>query len=222
MNQQNIIQPQTPDNSREVASALKYNPLAITAAFIGPLRYWFATYGASQQAIWTEDPNTRQIEIEYANNLHKVPIQERPRILIDRGPVSVTKSGLTEDLATAKTMGETKGLRDRMNFLLYNGSIQMIVEARQQGTCEKIADMACHFLAWSRPLICSSQGLHEAVFPMDISPCQLLPMSEDDEKYQVTVNMPFIQEERWHVGNQAIILKDIQYQLNLVATEISG
>jgi hypothetical protein len=210
------------DESPQVVNATKYNPLAVTASFVGPLRYWFGTYGASQQAQWTEDPNTRQIEIEYANNLHKVPIQERPRILIDRGPVSVTKSGLDEDLATAKPFSQTRGIMDRTNFLLYNGSIQMIVEARQQGTCEKIADMACHFLAWSRPFICGSQGLREAVFPMDIGNCQLLPMSEDDEKYSITVNMPFMHEERWHVGNQGIILKDIQYQLSLAATQISS
>jgi hypothetical protein len=200
----------------------KYNPLGVTAAFIAPLRYWFMTQGAKQQAQWTEDINTRQIEIEYSNNLHKIPIQERPRILIDRGPVSVTKSGLDEDLAVGAPMSQTHGLMQRENFLLYNGSIQMIVEARQQGTCEKIADMACHFLAWSRPLICSSQGFREAVFPMDIGPCQLLPASEDDEKFQVVVNMPFMHEERWNVRNDGIILKDIQYQLNLVTSEISG
>lgn len=210
------------DDSRKAVNTTKYNPLGITAVIVGPLRYWFATYGGPQGALWTPDPNTRQIEIEYSNNLHKIPIQERPRILIDRGPVNVTKTGLDEDLATQLPFSQTQGLIKRENFLIYQGSIQMIVEARQQGTCEKIADMATHFLAWSRPLICSAQGLKEFAFPMDISPCQLLPLSEDDEKFQITVNLPFLHEERWHVRNDGIILKDIFYNIQLAASEING
>lgn len=212
----------TIDDSPNVINASKYNPLAITAAIIGPLRYWFATYGAAQNALWTPDPNTRQIEIEYSNNLHKIPIQERPRILIDRGSVSVTKSGLDEDLAEGQPFSKTHGLMKRENFLIYQGTLQMIVEARNQGTCEKIADMAAHFIIWSRPLICASQGFKEFALPMDIGSCQLLPLSEDDEKFQTVINLPFLHEERWKVRNDGIIMKDVFYQMQLAASEING
>jgi hypothetical protein len=198
---------------------MQFSPLTVASLIIGPLRYFFKTYGAANNLQWDPDPNKTQLEIEYFNNLHKIPIQERPRILIDRGTYRIDKVGLSDNLMRGKPFSETQGLEDRVNMVLYSGTAQMTIEARQQGTCELLVDMATHFIGWSRPLICDSNGFKELGLPMQIGPCELQVNSEDDEKFQVMVNLPYIREEQWKIRNDGILMKALNVE---VTNSING
>lgn len=144
------------------------------------------------------------------NNEHKIPFQQRPRVLVDRGSYQVTKTGISDNLATAKAFSETNGLMDKINFVLYSGQATILIEARQQGVCELVTDMVTHFIVWSRPMLCDSQGFKELGLPMSVSSCELLSASsEDGIKFQTTVTVPYMKEEQWRVRNDAIIMQKV-------------
>lgn len=165
-------------------------------------------YTQGANFFWDPDPNKRTLEISEVNDFHKVALNERPRILVDRGGYQINKTGLSDNLAYAPPMKKTQGLQVMTNFLLYSGTAIVTIEARQQGTCDLLADMATHFIAWTRPLLCNSQGFKEFGLPMMVSPCA--PTSEeDDEKFQVVVQLPYIKEEEWVVRDDGIILKNV-------------
>lgn len=188
---------------------MDFSPLTTSALILGPLRYFFSTYGAKNKLVWDEDPKKRTVEIAHLNDLHKIPLEERPRILVDRGSYMITKTSVSDNMAQAKSYGQTKGLDDRINFIMYQGTASVIVEARQQGVCEMLTDMVTHFIAWTRPLLCNSQGFKEFGMPMQVSECRLLEQGENDEKFQVTIALPYIKEEHWQVRNDGIILKSV-------------
>lgn len=188
---------------------MQFSPLTTSALILGPIRYFFSTYAGPEKLHWSPDPKETEIEIDYYNNLHKVAIQQRPRILVDRGGYIMNKTGVTDSMAQGLSHKESRGLDDRKNFILYQGQATIIVEARQQGVCELITDMVSHFIAWARPMLCDTQGFKELGMPMQVGPCQLLDAAEDDHKFQVAISIPYIKEEHWHVRNDGIILKDI-------------
>lgn len=188
---------------------MQFSPLTVTSLIVGPLRYFFSTYGSTNKLVWNDDPKQRTVEIDSLNNLHQITFDERPRILVDRGAYQMEKTGLSDNLAQGQPFSVTSGLEDRINFILYTGMAQITIEARQQGVCELLTDMVTHFIAWSRPLICDTQGFKEFGMPMQVSPCELSPNQEEDEKFQVVVQLPYIKEEQWHVKNDGIILKAI-------------
>lgn len=198
---------------------MDFSPLTTSALILGPLRYFFSTYGAKNKLVWNEDPKKRTLEIAHFNDLHKIPLEERPRILVDRGSYRMDKTAVSDNMAQGKSFAETRGLDDRINFILYSGTASIIVEARQQGVCELLTDMATHFIAWSRPLLCDSQGFKEFGMPMQVSECRLLEQAENDDKFQVTIALPYIKEEQWQVRNDAIILKSISTSVEQALVE---
>jgi hypothetical protein len=188
---------------------MQFSPLTVSSLIIGPLRYFFSTYGSSNKLVWNDDPKIRTIEIDEYNNLHQITFDGRPRILVDRGGYRMDKTGISDNMAQAQAFSQTQGLEDRINFILYSGTAQITIEARQQGVCELITDMVTHFIAWSRPLICDTQKFKEFGMPMQVGTCDLLPNQEEDEKFQVVIQLPYIKEEQWHVKNDGIILKAV-------------
>lgn len=187
---------------------MTFSPTLVPSLIIEPLRYFFATYGGSSKLVWDADDHKRTVEIGHMNDFFKIPLEERPRILVDRGGFQISKVGLTDNLAEQERMKETHGLKDRINMLLYQGTATMIVEARNMGTCEILADMASHFLAWARPEICDSQGFKDFAGQMNVTPCQMTER-ENTEKFQVQIMIPWIKEEHWRVRNDGIIIKNI-------------
>lgn len=185
-----------------------FSPVNLSALILEPLRYYFATYTSSSTFFWDPDEKKRTIELDYMNNLHKVPFNERPRVLVDRGTYSVSKMSLTDNMSSAKTMNETHGLKDIKNFVLYQGQAQIIIETTQLGSCEIVTDMVQHFILWSRPYLCSTQGFKDFASPLVVSSCELDGSSEGKEKFRSTISVPWMREEQWSVKNDSIKIKN--------------
>jgi hypothetical protein len=186
---------------------MQFSPVLIPALIIGPLRYFFARYPGNSKFIWDADEKKRTVDIGHFNDFFKVPLEERPRILVSRGPFQASKVGITDNMAEEKAFKDTMGLKDRINMMLYSGTASVIVEARNMGTCELLADMACHFLAWARPEICDTQGFKDFILPMNVGECQQVE-KENTEKFQVQIGLPWIKEEQWRVQNDGIAIKN--------------
>lgn len=184
-----------------------FSPTLLPYLIIEPLRYFFSTYGAPNKLVWSEDDKVRTVDIGHMNDFFKVPLEERPRVLVDRGGFRLSKVGLTDNLAEQKPFSETMGLKDRTSMLLYQGMAIVLVEARNMGTCEMLADMTSHFLAWARTTICDSQGFKEFGADFSVSNCQLTE-KENTEKFQVQIQMPWIKEEHWRTRDDGIAIKN--------------
>jgi hypothetical protein len=187
---------------------MQFSNILITASIIAPLRYYFEKYGRAQNLYWDEDEKKRTLEIADLYDLNKVPFGQCPRILVDRGAYGLSKVGLDDNLAEAMPFSATQGLKDRVNMLFYQGTASLLIEARNKGTCELLADMASHFIAWSRPTLCNSQGWKEFGLPMSVSACTPVTGEDaDNTKFQITIQIPWIKEEQWRVQDDGPGLK---------------
>ncbi len=180
---------------------MRFSPNFVSTLVVKPLRYFFTNY-AGETLKYSEDPTETKIDISSINNFHKIALQEKPRILVDRGPYSIADTGLSDNMAEAKSKVETFGLSDVKNMVFISGMMAITVEARNEGTCELIADMVSHFIVWSKPFICNSQGFKKFGTPMSISPCSI--SKEDTEIFQVVITIPYMMEELWQTKDDAI------------------
>lgn len=188
-----------------------FTPIIIPALILEPLRYFFETYGPSihkGQFVWKEDEKERTVDLDYTENFYRIPLEDRPRIIVDRGQFSVNKVGLSDNLAEQHTFHHTQGLKNRINMMFYAGQATVTVEARHKGSCELVADMATHFILWTRPELCDSQGFKEFGLPMNVSPCSQVTR-ENDVKFQVQIGLPWMREEHWRVRNDGVKIKDL-------------
>lgn len=181
-----------------------FSPAYLTSLIVEPLRYYFSNFSDAELR-WTDDPKTTGIEIGSINDYHKLAIQQKPRILVSRGQYSINPTGLSDNLAEGKGFLETKGNKDEVRMLILNGVSQVMVEARNEGTAEKILDHTQHFLAWTSSMIASTQGFKNFCLPMNVSPCT--PSKEDTEIFQSTINIPWSKEEQWRITDDNTQLK---------------
>lgn len=182
----------------------------VAPLIIEPLRYFFSNYSASTNLIWDPDEKKRTIEIGESYDYNKVALQEKPRITVTRGSYLVSKIGLTDNLAEATSMNLTGGTKDFRNMVIYKGDATISIEARNKGTCELLADMASHFLIWTRPVLCDTQGWKEFGLPMAIS--DIAMVQDEDQgvpKFQINMSVPWIKEEQWNFKTDGITLKKI-------------
>jgi len=188
----------------------------IAPLIIEPLRYFFSNYSTSTNLIWNEDEKLRTLEIGESYDYNKVPLQEKPRITVTRGTYAVNKVGLTDNLAESRSMSITGGRKDFTNMVLYQGSAMISIEARNKGTCELLADMVSHFIIWTRPVLCDSQGWKEFGLPMNVSDVALA-MDEDpsSQKFQINIGIPWMKEEHWKFQTDGVLLKDIISNIQL-------
>lgn len=186
---------------------VSFSPILVSKLIILPLRYFFSNYTKDYELLWDENEKTGTIEIGHMNDFHKVPIQHKPRILVGRGDYSINKTGLSDNFVEQpKPIPGMPNLpTDRINMVFINGNAQIIIEAKNQGTCELITDMVSHFITWSRPILCDSQGFKEFGLPMSVSECS--PDKEDTDKFKVMINIPYMMEEEWTVRQDALQLK---------------
>lgn len=195
---------------------MTFSPILISTLIIEPLRYFFGTYGESSKLVWSADDKVRSVEIGHMYDFYKIPLEERPRIIVDRGGFRTSKVGITDNLAEQKSLKETSGLKDRISMQMYSGTANIIIEARQMGTCELLADMTLHFLAWARPTICSTQGFKEFGGEVMVSPCALTA-AENTEKFKIQLSFPWIREEHWKNFDDGVALKSILTDIRLMA-----
>lgn len=182
-----------------------FSPAYISTLIIKPLRYFFETQ-APEDLRWDIDDKKSQIEIDSINNFNKVKIEAKPRILVSRGQYSVNPVGLTDNLAQAKGIWELKGSTNKVNMVTVQGVAQIMVETRNEGTCERVLDLAQHFLAWTSPMIAEAHGFKQFGLPLNISTCN--PSKEDTEIFQCTINLPWYREEHWTVKSDDVSIKN--------------
>jgi hypothetical protein len=185
---------------------MRFSPLLVTDLIVKPLRYFFTHYAKQANLIWDENEKKRTIEVATINDFHNVKLEAAPRVLVGRSTYQINKTGLTDNLVESKSIEQLKGKSDRTNMVFIQGSIQIIIEAREEGTCELITDMVSHFIIWSRPLLCDTQGFNELGIPMQVGECT--PDKDSSEKFKVVINLPFIMEEDWRVNQDALKIKD--------------
>lgn len=185
---------------------MRFSPLLVTDLIVKPLRYFFTHYAKQANLVWDEDDKVRTIEVGTVNDYNTIKLEARPRVLVGRSDYQILKTGLTDNLAQSKSIGELKGKSDRTNMVYIRGNAQIIIEAREQGTCELITDMVSHFIVWTRPLLCDTQGFNEFGMPMMVSECS--PDKEITEKFKVIITVPFMMEEDWRVSQDTLKIKD--------------
>lgn len=190
---------------------MRFSPMFLSKAILEPLKYFFSNYTGSANLVFNTDPLVSTIEIGTMNDFNKEKIQAKPRILLDRGPIQYTPSGLTDSMMDGSNPYDTKGLDNRRNLVFIQGQASLLIEARNEGTCELITDMVSHFLVWSKPHLCNSLGFKSFANPINITECSL--NKEDTEIFQCTVSIPWSTEEVWQVNEDALKLKGMAIQL---------
>jgi hypothetical protein len=186
----------------------QFSPLALESLLVDSLRYYFGSGQTTpMKLVWDADPKISSIEINAAADFHKVALQEKPRIIVDRGAYMVQKSGLNNSMMQQKTFAETGGLIDRKSIYFAQGSATLTIDARQKGVCEAITELAGRFISWSSPLLCSALGFKELGMPMSVSPCQITNPEGEGEMFTVTISLPYIREDVWRVWNDGIKFK---------------
>lgn len=191
---------------------MRFSPLLITNLILQPLRYFFHNYPITD-LYWDEDPKKTKMEVGSINDFHKIVLQEKPRVLVNRGNFTISNTGLTDDMAVGKSVFETKGLQDKINMVFISGQATILIEARNEGTVELLTDAVSHFLIWTKPYICETQGFKKFFMPAQVSSAQ--PGKEDKEIFQVNVSGPWLMEEQWNVKDDALKLNQFFTTLSL-------
>lgn len=182
---------------------MNFSPLFISSLIIKPLRYFFENYGA-EGLKYNSDATKSDLEIDSINNFHKEPIQVKPRIMVDRGTYAVTHVGLSDNLADGKSAAETLGLQHNINMVFIRGTAQIVIESLQEGVIEILTDMVSHFLVWTGPHLCNSQGFKIFAIPLQVSAPTF--QKEDREVFRVTIDVPYCMEEQWRIRDDALKL----------------
>ena len=181
---------------------MRFSPGFISSLIVSPLRYYFARYAGD--LVWTQDENTSTIEIDTINNFNKIGIQNKPRILISRGGYSISSSGLSDSMAEG-TPPSFRGVKTEKRFMMATGMGQVLIEARNEGTCERIVEQAENFLLMSGPVICNVHGFKNFGVPLSVSPCT--PSREDTEIFQCTISLPWSKELSFETREDGIEFK---------------
>lgn len=188
----------------------QFAPINVGRLILEPLRYVFQKYSPPEYR-WDPDAKKTKIDISMFHDVHKENMDHDMAILVDRGSVSVSKTGLSDNLANQTTAKEALGLTDKKNFLMYQGTAGILVKARNEGTVELLADRVRQIIQWSRPLICDTQGFKEFGLPMMIS--NPVPEKPDVEVFQIQISVPYIMEELWREENDALKLRQFFMEL---------
>lgn len=182
-----------------------FSPTYISSLIVEPLRFYFAGFSTSD-LVWDSDPKISTIEIDTINNFNKIAIQAKPRILVSRGACTIKPMGLSDNMAEANS-SRSFGAGKEIRFLMAYGQAQILIEARNEGTCEKILELTENFLAWSAPLIANTQGFKQFAIPLSVSPCT--PSREDTEIFQCSLGLPWIKESQFQVISDGLNLKNV-------------
>lgn len=187
---------------------MNFSPLLLSSLVVEPLRYFFSQMPKKEDGLfWDPDEKVTKLDIGTVNDFHKIEVQTKPRILVNRGNYTIGKVGLSDNMVEAKGIKELHGKSERTNATRIEGMMQIIIETSQEGSCELITDMVTHFIAGTRPLLAMSQGFHDFGLPMSVSACEV--DKEDTEKFKVTMNIPYSYEDIWQVTFDAVKYKSM-------------
>lgn len=187
---------------------MNFSPLLLSSLIVDPLRYFFSQMPRAEEGLfWDPDEKITKIEIGTVNDFHLIPIQSKPRILINRGNYMVEGVGVSDNLAESNGIKMNYGKSERINSCRVNGAVQIIIETGQEGSCELITDMVSHFIAFTRGILTTSQGFLKFGLPMSVSACE--PDKEDIEKFKVMLTVPYVYEDHWQVTFDAVKYKSM-------------
>lgn len=176
---------------------MNFSPEYLASYIVRPLRFLFENF-APDDLKWSEVVGGSGVEIDTVNNFNKMTLSQKPRILVSRGQYSVNPTGLSDNLAEGNAIFSSKGARNNTNMFFIQGVAQIAIQARNEGTCEKMVNLTQHFLAWTGPMLADAYGFKTTFVPMAVSPC--IPVGkEDTELFQCTMNLPWTKEENWNV-----------------------
>lgn len=184
--------------------AINFTPLTTVSMFRDCLRVWFSQNGGPD-FLWDEDPKQSKIWIGTANDPYsREPNQKMPRILLKRGGVRQVVQFInnSEELVSGTPQQPTK--HSRMDI---SGSVMVIVEADQEGSCEALGEAIRRFITRNRPMFEGEFGFQRFGWDISISECD--QSDEDKEKFKIQVQIPYIVEDRWNYTPDSILLKKI-------------
>jgi hypothetical protein len=190
---------------------MRFSPLQLYASLREPLIYFFSNY-APANIVYSEDETKTELLITSRDNYYEIKDQVKPRILIDRGGFSMNYMGLNNSMATSNGPWLDYGLSNNTNIIQIEGRSQYLIEARNSGTCELLADIVSHFLMWSSALLCTSLGFKKFATPLIVSAC--VPTKEDTGLFQVTIDVPWVTEELWTTSQTGVKLKNFLLTFN--------
>lgn len=183
---------------------MKFSPAYLSSLIVSPLRYLYGRY-VETDLLWNQDPKLSGIEIDTINNFNKIPLQAKPRILVSRGEYNIRSTGLTDNLSQG-TSSRASGPKTEQRFLIVSGMSQVLIETRNEGTCERVVEITQDFLIRSGPDIAAAHGFKQFATPLSVSSC--VPNREDTEIFQCTINIPWIKEMRFQVVEDGIEFKN--------------
>lgn len=189
-----------------------YNPLSVVTFIRDMLREMYLEYGGEDLA-WSDDPRKSKIVIETANNIHSDSrAQQFPRILIQRGTTVLGSQFINNNFTSTKNntvgiaAGDTEYYRQDIN-----GSLNILIEARQEGTCEELGELTRRFICWSKPFIERRFGFQAFAKQMQLSQCDM--DQEDNEKFKININIPYIIEDVWKMRGDLVRLNHVFQRL---------
>lgn len=189
---------------------MMYTPLHVVTFIRDALQAMFAEYGGENFA-WNSDRKQSKIDIGTVNDLHKDSDRHKTaRVLVQRGAAMTQTLSLSDNLNETINGGIARG-GSRNHRQDIQGTINIIVEARQEGTCEEVAEFTRRFICWSKPYIEKQFGFQAFAKQLSVSECMM--DREDTEKFKITINIPFIVEDHWQVSGDLIKINHIFNQL---------
>lgn len=185
---------------------ISYSPLYVVSFIRDLFRKMYAEYGG-ENFLWDPDPMKSKIMIGTVSDNHtNERVQMFPRILIQRGPSFCQSQFISDNLETRTNNGVASG--DTESYLQdINGSINIIMEARNEGTCEEIGEFSRKFICWSKPFIELTFGFKAFAKSINIGSCEM--DREDTEKFKININIPYIVEDRWTKSGDLVRLNHI-------------
>lgn len=178
---------------------IPYSPLYVVTFIRDLLRKMYREYGG-EDFCWDDNPRKSMITIGTVNDENSNERkQQLPRILIQRGPTICQDQFIANNLESRVKQGVSNGGSDHFRQDI-TGSINLIIEARNEGTCEEVSEYTRKFIMWSKPFIETTFGFQAFAKAVQISTCDL--DQEDAEKFKININVPYIIEDRWQkTGN---------------------
>ncbi len=182
-----------------------FSPLYVVTFIRDLLRTMFTEYGATYT--WDVDPRKSNITIGTVNDVNSNErIQQMPRILVQRGELLIADQFISNSAETTKDGGVPEGGSETFRKDV-NGSINLVIESVNEGSCEEVADYVRRFIGWSKPFIETRFGFQAFGKQFHISTCDL--DHEDKEKFKISINIPYIVEDRWQKTGNLIKLNHI-------------
>jgi len=189
---------------------MAFSPAYLSSLIVEPLRFYFKKY-STVDLRWNEDPALSAIEIDTINNFNKIAIQSKPRVLISRGGYTVNPVGLSDNLSEGSSTRDI-GSNIERKMVLISGQAQLLIEAVNEGTCEKIVEQVQNFLTATAPLIANTQGFKQFVLPMSVSPCT--PNREATETFQCSIALPWSKEQHYVIERDGVEFKNFLISIN--------